>query len=84
MRGCEDNMEIISWKAANWTMQELGIADKYQLIHQQPHKPDKLTPAETVAYFDIYRFYFFLLCDWAKQYWDTRDIATNDKTGETA
>ena len=78
MRGC-DTIEFIEWKSANWTMEELKLpTDKYPLTNKGPHKPANLSPEEDKAYIEIYQYYFFWLCDAAKQYWDTKNIGSSE------
>ena len=84
MTGC-DTIQLICWKAANFTLQDLGMANTHQLTDVQPHKPENLTEAETVAYFENYQYHFWVLCDWAKGWWDAnRGNATGGKTNEKA
>ena len=73
MRGCE-TMDLITWKAANWTLEELEISDRYQLTDKAPHRPTNLSPNEVMCYNKLYEYYFFWLCKKGKQYWDTKNI----------
>ena len=74
--GCKDFMELLTWKAANWTLEEMGIHGQYQLTDEQPHKPVNLPPAEAQVYDEIYREYFYHLCDVAKADYETQGIST--------
>ena len=84
MRGC-DTIDIICWKAANFTLQDLGMTNTHQLTYRQPHKPENLTEAEAAVYFENYQYHFWVMCDWAKGWWEAnRGNVTNGETGEKA
>lgn len=68
---CRDFMELITWKSANWALEEMGIQGQYQLTDVQPHKPIDLPPAESVIYDELYRNYFLHLCEVAKEEYET-------------
>ena len=73
---CKDFMELLTWKAANWTLEDMGIHGRYQLTDDQPHKPVNLPPAKAQLYDVIYRENFYHLCDVAKADYETQGIAT--------
>ena len=68
---CKDLMELVTWKSANWALEEMGVHGQYQLTDEQPHKPTNLPQTESSRYDELYRRYFHHLCDVAKEKYES-------------